>query len=59
MAQWVKNPTGAHEDAGCLFVSLFRAEPVVYGSSQARGQITAAAVGLHHSHSNARSELRL
>ena len=30
-----------------------------YGSSQARGQTGAAAAGLHHSHSNARSELSL
>ena len=33
---------------------LFRATPTAYGSSQARGLIGAA--GLHHSHSNARSE---
>ena len=26
--------------------------PVAYGSYQARGQIGATAVGLHHSHSN-------
>ena len=31
---------------------LFRATPVAYGSSQAGGWIRAAAVGLHHSHSN-------
>ena len=30
-----------------------------YRSSQARGQIGARAAGLHHSHSNARTELRL
>ena len=30
-----------------------------YGSSQARGQIGATAAGLHHSHSNARSEPHL
>ena len=29
------------------------------GGSQARGQIGAAAAGLHHSHSNAKSELHL
>ena len=29
--------------------------PVVYGSSQGRGQIKPAATGLHHSHSNFRS----
>ena len=38
---------------------LFMAIPVAYGSSQARGQIGAAAASLHHSHSNARSELHL
>ena len=41
-----------------LFFSnfIFRAVPVAYGGSQARGQIGAVAAGLHHSHSNARSE---
>ena len=39
--------------------SLFRAPPVAYGGSQARSLIGAAAVGLHHSHSNARSQLCL
>jgi len=33
--------------------------PVAYGNSRARDQIRAAAAGLHHSHSNARSELHL
>ena len=33
--------------------------PAAHGSSQARGLIKAAAAGLHHSHSNARSELCL
>ena len=37
------------------FLFLFRAAPVAYGSSQARGQIRAAAASLYHSHSNARS----
>ena len=37
-------------------VFLFRAAPVAYGSSQAKGQIRAVAAGLYHSHSNARSE---
>ena len=32
---------------------------MAYGSSQARGQIQAIAAGLHHSHSNDGSELRL
>ena len=35
---------------------LFRATPVAYGGSQARGQIGATAAGLHH---NAGSELCL
>ena len=38
---------------------LFMATPVAYGSSQAKGQIAAAASGLHHNHSNARSEPHL
>ena len=39
----------------CLFVCLFfMATPVAYGSSQARGWIWSVAVGLHHSHRNAR-----
>ena len=35
--------------------------PAAYGSFQARGQIRAAAAGLHHSHghSNTKSELHL
>ena len=32
---------------------------MAYGGSQERGLIGAVAAGLHHSHSNARSELRL
>ena len=39
-----------------LFFCLFRAKPVAYGGSQARGLIGATAAGLHHSHSNARFE---
>ena len=39
----------------CLFL-LFRAAPAAYGGSQAKGRIGAAAAGLRHSHSNARSE---
>ena len=35
------------------------AAPVAYGGSQARGQVGAAATGLHHGHSNAGSEPRL
>ena len=29
---------------------FFRASPMAYGASQARGQIGAAAAGVHHSH---------
>ena len=36
----------------CYYFCLFRAAPMVYGGSQARGQIRATAIGLHHSHSN-------
>ena len=38
---------------------LFRVTLMAYGCSQARGPIGAVAADLHHSHSNARSELRL
>ena len=37
----------------------FRATPVAYGGSQARGGIRAIAADLSHSHSNVRSKLRL
>ena len=39
----------------CLFV-CFRATTKAYGSSQARGQIRAAAADLHHGHSNVGSK---
>ena len=42
-----------------FYFCFFRATPVAYGSSQARGLIRAIAAGLHYSHSNARSELCL
>ena len=38
-----------------FFFLPFRATPVAYGSSQARGEIGAAVVGLHHSHSHSHS----
>ena len=41
------------------FVVISWAAPTAYGGSQARGLIGAAAAGLHHSHSNVGSELRL
>ena len=41
-----------------VFIYLFfRATPVAYGGSQARGQIGTTAAGLHHSHGNEGSEL--
>ena len=44
----------------CLFLFLsFRPTPVACGGFQARGQIGAVATGLHHSHSNARSQSHL
>ena len=40
-----------------LLLLLFRAAPVAFGGSQARGQIGATAACLHHSNSNAGSQL--
>ena len=45
-----------------FFFGLFafsRVTPTAYGGSQARGLIRAIAAGLHHSHSNVGSKLRL
>ena len=43
-----------------LFIYFFfRATPLAYGGTQARGPIGATAAGLHHSRSNTRSEPRL
>ena len=42
-----------------LVFFLFRATSAAYGGSQARGQVGATAAGLHHSHSNSGSKLRL
>ena len=36
---------------------FLRAAPTAYGGSQSRGPIRAVAASLHHSHSNAGSEL--
>ena len=48
---------------GPLFLLIdwlhFRAAPVAYRRSQARGRTRAAAAGLGHSHSSARSKLHL
>ena len=38
-----------------LFIYLFRAAPMAYESSQARGRIRSAAANLQHSHSNSNS----
>ena len=38
---------------------FFRAVPMAYRSTQARGRYGAAAAGLHHSHSNTGSESHL
>ena len=38
---------------------LFRAAPMAYGGSQARGLIVATAAILYHSHSNATTKLYL
>ena len=48
-----------NEDFIYLFIFIFRAVSVAYGSSQARGQIGATDASLDHGHSNARSELHL
>ena len=44
---------------GAVGLFVFRVVPAAYGGSQARGQISAAAAGLHHRHSHAGSEPRL
>ena len=47
------------QDIYIYIFGLFTATLAVYGNSQARGQIGAAAVSLHHSHSHIRSEPHL
>ena len=42
-----------------FFIFFWSFEPEAYGGSQARGPIRAEADGLHHSHSNSGSKLRL
>ena len=39
-----------------VVVVVVRAAPAAYGGSQARGHIQAVSAGLHHSHSNTKSE---
>ena len=45
-----------HHQSFFFTLSFFRAMPMAYGISQARGQIRATAAGLHHIHSNVGSE---
>ena len=42
-----------------IYMYILTAASVAYGGSRARVQIGAVAFGLHHSHSNAGSELHL
>ena len=69
---WMPLPPSPHGQSGgfvprtrlllrahSLWFFFFRAAPMAYGSSQPRGQIGVVAAGLHHSHSNARSEPHL
>ena len=53
-----------NEESGRVVLSLFlsfffRAAPMAYGSSPTRGRIRAVTASLHHSRSNAGSELHL
>ena len=41
------------------FFLAFKATPAAYACSQARGPIRTVATGLHHSHSNLGSKMRL
>ena len=50
---------GTEQEEGHFFFFLFRAAPVAYGGSQARGQVGAIAFGLHYSHGNVGSKLYL
>ena len=54
-AKWMSQ----HSSFGSLALWLFRTACAAYGSSQGRGWSGTAAAGLHHSHSNVRSEPRL
>ena len=47
------------EELDFFFFFLSTAASVAYGNSQSGGQIRAGATGLHHSHSNTRSEPHL
>ena len=54
-----KSPSGSWKMFLFLLFLPLGAAPTVYGGSQARGQIRAAAASLHHSHSNTGSKLHL
>ena len=64
LSVWLSIPLSVSPSV-CLFFffffcfGLFRAVPAAYGGSQARDLIGAVAAGLHHSHSNVGSELRV
>ena len=49
----------SESDVYIQFCFVFRTTPPTYGSSWAKGRIRAAAAGLCHSHSNARSKPHL
>ena len=60
LGKWSRSGTaGSYGSSTFIFIyfsfSLFRATLTAREGSQARGQIGAAAAGLHHSHSNAKS----
>ena len=48
---------GGKTNGVAILSFFFRAALMAYGGSQARGRIGAIAAGLHHCHSNARSEI--
>ena len=50
---------GSPEKIIIIIILSFRATPVAYGDSKARGPIGARAASLHHRHSNAGSEPNL
>ena len=56
---WIGSVTACRWSSGMrpffFFFLLFRSASVAYGGSHTKDQIGAAAAGLHHSHSNARS----
>ena len=59
LSRFATSPTSPKYIYFFFFFLLFRAAPVAYGGSQARGQIGAPAASLRHSHRNAGSELHL